>query len=126
MIDQTVTIPHSSAKEIYEILINSKKHSNLTGDKAEIDPKVGGHFSAFSGYATGRITKLIPHTLIEQTWRAHDWPKDIYSKIRFELTDVKDGSQIHFTQNGLPEGTKAEFESGWQDNYWTPLIKFFK
>lgn len=125
MIDQYIIIPGATAKGIYETLLDSRQHTTLISDKAEIIPKEGGKFRAYSGYAIGRITKLIPGKLISLTWRARDWPSKHFSKVSFHLSNVESGAQIHFTQSGLPEGKEAEFESGWQDFYWTPLINYF-
>lgn len=125
MLEQTVVIPHATAADIYAVLLSSLKHGEVTGDSAEIDARIGGKVSAFSGYATGEITKLEPNVLIEQTWRASDWPNNHFSTITFELSDVQDGAQIHFTQTHLPNGTLQEFEQGWTDNYWDPLTSYF-
>ncbi len=67
MITQTITIPHTSVHDIYTLLLDGKTHTQLTGDKATIDPRVGGAVSTFGGYATGTISKLIPDTLIALT-----------------------------------------------------------
>ena len=125
MIKQTIIVPHATAREVYDVLMDSKKHSDLTGDVAKIDAKVGGIFTAFSGYADGKTTGLVPGKRIEQTWRAADWPAGHYSKIVFELKDVASGAEIRFTQTDLPSGTESEFVSGWEDNYWKPLKKYF-
>ena len=100
-------------------------HTELTGDLAKIEPIFGGKFSTFGGYSDGETTKLIPGKVIEQTWRASDWPEGHYSNIKFELSDVEGGAQIHFTQTELPEGAEQEFEAGWQDNYWERLKVYF-
>ncbi len=125
MLTQTIFILHASAKEIYSVLLDSKLHTKLTGDKAVVDPREGGEFRTFGGYASGRTTRLVPNKLIEQTWRASDWSEGHYSKIKFEFKDVEGGCEIHFTQKNLPEGTEGEFESGWEDFYWSPLKKYF-
>ena len=125
MIKQTIIIPSSTSKEIYEVLLDSHKHAKLTGDKAKIDPKVGGTFSIFGDYATGENIILISNKLIKQTWRASDWPQGHYSTIKFELSDKDGSTEIKFTQSNLPKDTEAEFESGWEDFYWTPLKKYF-
>ncbi|MBP9669887.1 SRPBCC domain-containing protein [Candidatus Woesebacteria bacterium] len=125
MISQTVIIPRSSAKEIYSLLLDTKLHTKLIGEPAIIKPGVGSDFSLYSGYATGKITKLIPGKVIEQSWRANDWPKDHYSQVKFVFKDVRGGTQINFTQMNVPKGTEEEFENGWQDFYWNPLIKYF-
>jgi activator of HSP90 ATPase len=125
MLEQTIVIPNATAADIYDVLLNSLKHSEVTGDTAEIDARVDGQFSSFSGYAVGKITKLESNKLIEQTWRASDWPQNHFSTIAFELSDVEGGAQIHFTQTHLPKGTMKEFEQGWIDNYWEPLKSYF-
>lgn len=126
MLEQSIFIPHATAQAIYAILLDSQKHGELTGGKAAIDPKVGGAFTTYGGYATGRNTKLVPSKLIEQTWRASDWLENHYSKIRFSLEDVEGGAEIHFVQKDLPAGAEEEFRRGWQDFYWTPLKKYFR
>ncbi len=57
---KTKTITHevtfcASPKEVYEALIDSKKHSEYTNAAAEIDRKVGGKFAVYEGI-TGEIT----------------------------------------------------------------------
>jgi activator of HSP90 ATPase len=125
MLEQTVVIPHATAAAMYAVLLDSLKHSDVTGDTATIDARVDGEFSSFSGYAVGKFTKLVPNALIEQSWRASDWPNNHFSTISFELLDVEGGAQIHFTQTHLPKGSLLEFEKGWIDNYWDPLTAYF-
>ena len=125
MIDQTIIIPNTTAKQVYEALIDSKTHSQIIGDIATIDPVEGGYYSTFSGYSDGQTIKLVPGKSIVQTWRASDWPDDHYSTITFDLSDTPTGTEIHFTQVNLPKGSQAEFEAGWQDNYWKPMMEYF-
>lgn len=125
MIDQTLVIAGATAQELYEALLDSQKHTEIIGDEAVIDPVVGGTFTAFSGYADGKITELVPNKRIAQTWRASDWPKGHYSNVVFEFTDTPKGAQIHFVQSNLFKGTIQEFEAGWEDNYWTKLQQYF-
>ena len=57
-IKQSVTIaaePH----EIYEALLDAKKHTDFTGAEATGSAKVGGSFSAYDGYITGKHKKLV-------------------------------------------------------------------
>lgn len=125
MLDQSIFIPHATSQQLYHLLLDSHQHSQLTGNKAEIVPKEGGTFTAYGGYASGRLTHLIPSKLIEQTWRASDWPANHFSKVRFEFKVAPGGTTIHFTQKDLPPGTESEFAGGWQDYYWQPLIEHF-
>jgi activator of HSP90 ATPase len=108
--------------ELYEILMDSSKHSRLTGgEAAEISRTVGGAFSVYDGYATGINVELIPDVLIVQTWRASDWPDGHFSRTRFSFTEVKGGTRLTFTQSGVPEGEYESIKQGWRDYYWEPM-----
>ncbi len=56
----------ASTEDIYSALLDSKKHGEFTGDKAKIDPKVGGKFSAWDGYILGKTLELEPFKRIVQ------------------------------------------------------------
>ena len=71
-IRQSVAI-RASTHDVYEALMDSRKHAQFTGDKASISRKVGGKFSVFDGYSEGTNLELIQDTKIVQTWRASDW-----------------------------------------------------
>ena len=55
---ETVTIEQTqflSAKpvEVYDALVNPKKHSEFTGTKATGEAVAGGEFTAYDGYISG-------------------------------------------------------------------------
>ena len=50
------TSPH----EVYEMLMDSRKHTKFTGEKASISRKIGGKFSAYAGYIDGVNLDLVP------------------------------------------------------------------
>jgi activator of HSP90 ATPase len=119
-IKQTVTFkagPH----DVYEALMDSKKHAKFTGDKASISRKVGGKFSAFDGYSEGTNLELVPDSKIVQTWRASDWPEGLYSKVTFVFKEIAGGTRLAFTQTGIPAELHEEIEQGWRDYYWAPM-----
>lgn len=111
---------------VYDILMDEKKHSALTGAKAKIENKVGGTFSVWDGYAQGKNTELIKGRRIKQLWRASDWPRDAVSELTIVL-DEKDGETIlSLTQKGVPEGFEKDIEKGWNDYYWKPLKEYLE
>lgn len=119
-IKQTVTfkaIPH----EVYELFMDSKKHSQFTGDKAVISRKVGGKFTAFGGYAEGTNLELIPDKKIVQKWRTSDWPEGHYSQITLSLMSNERGTRLTFTQSGVPDDQYDDILQGWRDYYWSPM-----
>ena len=120
----------ASPAEIYDALMDSKKHALFTGAPAKIDKKVGGSFSAHDGYINGKNLELIPGKKIVQSWHADEdkWPDDDYfSKITFDLKeDKKGGTTLNFTHEGVPEALVDSIEDGWITYYWEPLRKMFE
>ena len=119
-IRQTVTF-EASAHEVYEALMDSRKHAKFTGAKASVSRKVEGKFSAFDGYCYGTNLELVKDKKIVQSWRASDWPQGHYSKATFALKAVRGGTRLTFTQTGVPENQYASIKKGWTEFYWTPM-----
>jgi activator of HSP90 ATPase len=119
-VKQSVTIK-VSPHDVYEALMDSRKHAQFTGDKASISRKVGGKFSVFDGYSEGTNLELIQDTKIVQAWRASDWQEGHYSKVTFSLKEVEDGTRLTFRQTGIPAEQYDDIAQGWRDYYWTPM-----
>ena len=119
-IRQTVTIK-ATPLEVYEALMDSRTHSKFTGSAARINPRVGGRFTAYDGYAEGRSLELIPGRKIVQSWRASDWPEGHYSTATFALARAGTGTKLTFTQTGVPDDQVAAIRQGWVEFYWEPL-----
>ena len=101
--------------------MDSKKHSEFTGDKASISRKVNGKFTAYGGYAHGINLELIEDKKIVQTWRADDWPKDHYSIVVFDISKAKNGAKLVFTQKDVPLEQFKDISNGWKEYYWKPM-----
>ena len=111
--------------EVYEALMDSKKHAEFTHSPAIIDRKVGGEFITFDGWASGTTLELIPDKKIEQKCRAADWPQGHYSTVTFELSAEGQQTKLVFTQAGIPEDLYSDLESGWVEFYWDNLVAYF-
>jgi activator of HSP90 ATPase len=119
-IRQTVNLK-ASPHDVYEALMDSKKHAGFTGGKAAISREVGGKFSTFNGYAEGVNLELVTDKKIVQSWRAEDWPEGHYSRVTFSLNKAEAGTRLTFSQTGVPEGQYQDVSQGWQDYYWEPM-----
>lgn len=119
-IKQTVTFP-ASPHEIYELLMNSKKHAKFSGGAANVSAKVGGRVEAYDGYIEGKNVELVKDKKIVQDWRASDWPEGVWSVVRFELEPTKTGTRLSFTQTGVPQEFVSDITTGWKEFYWTPM-----
>lgn len=111
----------SSPHELYELLMDSKKHARFTGEKARMTKKVGGKFSAYSGWISGKNLKLIPDRLIVQEWRGASWPKGHVSKVMYLFTKTKTGTKLTFGHTKVPASAYKGINSGWKSSYWDKM-----
>jgi uncharacterized protein YndB with AHSA1/START domain len=58
-IQQKVTFK-AAIHDVYEALMDSRKHARFTGAPARMSRKIGGTFSAYDGYITGVNIELVP------------------------------------------------------------------
>ena len=77
-LQQTVTFK-ASPRQVYDMLMDSKKHQSLSGQPAKISRKVGGKFTAWGSHISGFNLALKPGQKIVQAWRATGWWPDHYS-----------------------------------------------
>jgi len=121
VIEQTVAFNATPAK-LYELFMDSAKHTAATGMPAKISRKVGGKWSAFSGMILGKNLSLIPNRMIVQSWRSAEWKKadpDSVLVVSFEKT-ANGGAQVHLVHVGVPEYDHAGVTQGWVKFYWEP------
>jgi activator of HSP90 ATPase len=124
-IKQSVTFK-ASPHEVYELLMDSKKHAEFTGGGAKISRKAGGKFSISGGDISGVNLELVPDQKIVQSWRYSDWPDGVYSKATFTLETVTKGTRLTFTQTGVPDDKYEDIKQGWIDYYWAPMKEIFE
>jgi activator of HSP90 ATPase len=123
-LQQTVTFK-ASPREVYDMLMVSKKHQSLSGQPAKISPKVGGAFTAWGKHITGFNLALEPGKKIVQAWRATGWWPDHYSVAIYDLVKVASGTKLKFTQIGIPPDRYSGHYRGWIETYWTPMKEIF-
>jgi activator of HSP90 ATPase len=124
-IRQQVTFK-ASPHELYELLMDEKKHASFYGSPMKINRKVGGRISSGDDYIEGENLELIPDRKIVQSWHASDWPEGQYSKATWEFSRVEGGTRMIFTQTGVPEDQYDAISQGWRDYYWEPMKKALK
>lgn len=116
----------ASPHQVYEALMDSKKHTAFTGGKAEISRKVGGSFTAYDGYIEGVNEELVKDKKIVQKWRSDGWPEEHYSTVTFELKKAfRGGTKLSFTQTDVPEDDYESKSDGWFESYWDKMKQFF-
>lgn len=123
-INQTALIRGATPHDVYETLMDSRRHGALSGQKAKMSRRVGGTWNVGHDLE-GKQLALAKDKKIAQTWRANNWPEGVYSKATFALAKAPGGTKITFTQTGVPSVFFKEISTGWRDYYWKPLRKQF-
>lgn len=121
LIEQRVVFDASS-HEVYEMLMDSQKHTEFTGAPAEISREEGGEFSAYGGYVKGKNVQLIPDKKIVQKWRDTNWPEGHYSTVTFELNELEGRkTELILTQTDVPAEHEDAISRGWHEHYWEKM-----
>jgi activator of HSP90 ATPase len=126
-ITQKVIIPKVSPKQVYEAYVDPKKHSEFTGSEATGKPVVGGKFTAWDGYISGKFLELEESKRVVQEWTSTDFPEGAPTS-RLELTfrEVPKGTEIVMVHSNVPKDQEDETADGWTEYYWEPLKQYFK
>lgn len=126
IIRQTKFIPAKPA-EVYDAFMNAKIHTAFTGSRATCNPKIGGKFTAWNRYITGKNLKLKKGKLIVQQWKTTEWPKGYSPSIlKFSFKPKKGGTQVTMVQSNVPVSQAGNYRQGWVEAYWNPLRQYFR
>ena len=116
----------ASAEDVYEAWLSSERHSAMTGGAAQIDPVVGGRFTAWDGYITGETVVLEPFHRIVQSWRTSqftDEHADSQIDVTFDARD--DGTLVTVRHSNVPADQLGYENGGWQKSYFDPMSSYF-
>ena len=123
-IKQTVFF-RASPDEIYDALLDAKKHAAFTGSPATTSSKVDASFNAWGEYITGKNLELVKGKKIVQEWKTTDWPVG-YPVSRLELTlkSKNGGTELRMVHSKVPAEQVAEYTGGWKSAYRGPLKEY--
>lgn len=125
-IRQKVIIP-AAPEEVYGAFMDARKHAAFTGSKATCNPKIGGHFTSWDGYISGKNLDLEKGKKIVQEWITTEWPQGYPpSRLELALKKVKTGTEISMTHSNVPAEQAEELKQGWIDFYWEPMKDYFR
>lgn len=122
---QKIFFSNTKTKDLYDLYMDSKKHSIATGALAHISPKEGGRYSAHGDYIKGKNLQLVKNKLIVQTWRGADWNKnDLDSTFIIYLEQKGHDALLYATHANVPDKYYDSIKKGWHEYYWKPWKKF--
>ena len=112
--------------EVYDAILQAKKHSAFTGSKATCAPRVGGRFSAYDGYIWGKNLDLVKDQKIVQEWQTTEWPPGTPpSIVELNLRGHQGGTELTMVHCEVPADQAESYRQGWIDYYWEPLKEYF-
>ena len=101
-IEQSVKFP-CSPEVLFELYMDSAKHSAATGARAQIARRAGGRFTAFDGALSGRNLLIVPNRLIVQAWRSSAFKRDDPDSILvLEFSKAPGGAKVHMVHANVP------------------------
>ncbi|HTP03284.1 MAG TPA: SRPBCC domain-containing protein [Anaerolineales bacterium] len=116
----------ASPEKVFRAWLSTEGHTAMTGSPASVVPRVGGEFTAWDGYITGKTTALKPYTRIVQDWRTTEFPDDCAdSQIEIVLEAVEGGTRLTLTHRNIPAGQADGYKSGWVESYIEPMTGWF-
>ena len=125
-IRHNVLIPLSSPEAVYRAFLSSKEHTEFTGSEAKCSAKVGGRFTAWDKYISGKNIELVEGKEIVQEWKTSEWPQGYEPSIlKISLKKKGEGTQLSMIQSRVPASQVDQYDKGWYESYWDPMKKYF-
>jgi uncharacterized protein YndB with AHSA1/START domain len=114
-------------ERVYNAWLSSQAHADFTGGgNTEIDPRVGGAFTAWDGYISGQTLTLDPPRRIVQSWRTTEFPEGAPDSILELIFNTEgEGMRLLLRHSEIPDGQGENYRKGWKDFYFTPMQGFF-
>jgi uncharacterized protein YndB with AHSA1/START domain len=126
-ITQKILIPKVSPKQVYDAYVDPKKHSEFTNAEATGKPVVGGKFTAWDEYITGKFLELEDGKRVVQEWTSTDFPEgSAPSRLELTFCAVPKGAEVLMVHSNVPKDIADAAAEGWTEFYWEPLKEYFK
>jgi activator of HSP90 ATPase len=117
---------HAPAKAIYDAWLSAAEHTAMTGAKATASKLVGGSFTAWDGYISGKNLLLLDGKKIVQSWRSSEFPEEASDSVLSVLLIENNGiTEVDIEHKDIPPGQGVQYQSGWIEFYANPMQKYF-
>ena len=111
---------------IYRAWLSSEGHAAMTGSPATVEGRLGGTFTAWDGYISGKTIELEPDRRIVQAWRTSEFPEGSPdSRVEIVLEPVNGDTKVTIVHTHIPAGQAEEYKQGWEEFYFTPMRAYF-
>ena len=122
-----VLIPLSSPEAVYRAFLSSKEHAQFKSSEAKCSARVGGRFTAWDTYISGKNIKLVKDKMIVEEWKTSEWPEGYEPSIlKISLKKEGERTQVSMIQSRVPASQVDQYDKGWYESYWEPLKRYFR
>lgn len=120
VIQHSVEFENATTEELFDILMNSRKRSQIINADVQIGRQEGEPFTVFDGMVTGKNLKIVPNELVVQTWRGNVWEEgDLDSILMIVFTATGSGARIDLVHANVPD--QFVEQEKWEELYWKPM-----
>jgi len=110
---------------VYEAWLSTPEHTEMTGAPAQVSDLVGGTFTAWDGYISGKNMALVPNAGITQAWRTAEFSEsEPDSLLEIVFAGENGGTRVTIEHRNLPQHG-MQYYQGWQDFYFAPMATYF-
>jgi hypothetical protein len=111
---------------LYLAWLSAEQHSAMTGGAAKIDATVGGKYTAWNGYISGKLVILDLGRRIVMSWRTTDFPREAPdSRVEIHFEALGGSTRVLILHTDIPEGQAEQYRVGWNEKYFNPMLTFF-
>jgi hypothetical protein len=120
------TMVPTAPTTLYLAWLNAEQHSAMTGGVAKIDPQVGGKFTTWDGYISGKLVILDLGRRLVMSWRTTDFPREAPdSRVEIHFEALGGSTRVTILHTDIPEGQSEKYREAWNEKYFTPMRTFF-
>lgn len=120
------TMVPTAPTTLYLAWLNAEQHSAMTGGVAKIDPQVGGKFTTWNGYVSGKLVILDLGRRLVMSWRTTDFPReDPDSRVEVHFEALGGSTRLTVLHTEIPEGQSEKYRELWSEKYFGPMRTFF-
>ena len=114
-------------EQLFNIYLDSKKHSAAIAARASLSRKVGAKFQAHDGYIRGKNLAIVPKRMIVQSWRGANWKKtDQDSVLILTFSRGPGGARITLVHANVTDHLYTMLNKGWNTHYWKRWKAYLK
>jgi activator of HSP90 ATPase len=116
----------ASPGEVFDAYVDPAKHSAFTGSPASGAAKVGGIFTAWDGYISGKYLAMDRGKKIVHEWKTTEWPQGYpASLVELSFTGRGRRTELVMVHSKVPAEQAEDYAQGWKESYWEPMKEYF-